>query len=76
MNNIWLYLSLKNKILLILSEIVIDIKKNITLKGNAEDKKKTPQKNDFSPISNLFFNFKFFKNNSNIYLWWTIRLEK
>ena len=63
----WLYLSLKNWNLLIFKEIVIDIKKNIRLIGNADGKKKTPVKKDCSPIFNLFLKFKFSIKNFKIY---------
>ena len=46
-------------------EIVIDIKKNIRLIGNA-DGKKTPVKKDCSPIFNLFLKFKFSIKNFKI----------
>ena len=62
----WLYLSLKNRNLLILREIPIDTKKNKRLIGKAEVKKKTPAKNDCSPIFNLFWKFKFLIKNFKI----------
>ena len=64
--SIRLYLSLKNISLFIFSEIIIETKKNIMLIGKADDKKNTPKRNDFSPMSNLLLILKFFIRKFNI----------
>ena len=62
----WLYLSLKNRNLLTVKEILIEINKNIRLIGKADGKKKTPVKKACSPIFNLFLKFNFSIKNFKI----------